>query len=225
MKTLEYEDIPGLIRSQYAQEQILSASVSDTTNNVVVWVANPETKKQMEIEYSSNENRLLSAEERLSALPSPHRIKKESLSVIKSYLIEKDSCTLYEHYELRDTSEPMALAVASQIYYTPYRETEERIMEKLLKQVEQKISYSAMTKQQKAAYWSSRLYKKRRQIGESGGDEDAVFDKKLLEEMRKLDPIIEDILVECLRQLADMEQADYIELVEAFKKRTGCQPL
>lgn len=227
MKILEYKNTPNLIRSLYSQEQVLSAYASDITNNIIVWIINPSTNKQMEVEYSFSENRLLSVEERLRALPAPQRIdlRQGLLSLTKSYVIEKDSGTLYENYELRDTRNPNSLAFTSQVYHTPYRETDDRIKEKLITQVEQKILYSSMTAQQKAAYWSGRLYKQRRQIGESGRDENAIFDGNLLEEMCNFDPEVEQVLPECLRQLADMEQADYFGLVEEFQRRTGCQLL
>jgi hypothetical protein len=72
-----------------------------------------------------------------------------------------------------------------------------------------------MSNQEKAPYWSSRLYRQRRQIGESGGDENAIFDKSFLDKLLVQEPNILNIIPECLRHLAN--------IIAEFKTRTGIE--
>jgi len=228
MERLDYNNMPSLIRSFYTKEQFLSAHTSDLSNNLIVWVINPIQKKQLEIEFSPEEGRILSIHERLKSLPASQRVEFEhegrSLILTTSYTLEEDCETLYQHHEIIDREDPSLHASTDlRAYHTPYRESPERIKTKLIKEIDQQLLYRSMSNQEKAAYWSSRLYRQRRQVGECGGDENAIFEKSFLDKLLVQEPNILSIMPECLRHLANMEQLDYDELIAEFKTRTGVE--
>jgi hypothetical protein len=113
MERLDYNNMPSLIRSLYAKEQFLSAHTSDLSNNLIVWVINPIHKKQLEIEFSTEEGRILSIQERLESLPTSQRVEFEhegrSLTLTTSYTLGEDCETLYQRHEIIDREDASLL--------------------------------------------------------------------------------------------------------------------
>lgn len=143
------------------------------------------------------------------------------MSVIKSYGLERDSGTLYEHYRAYRDGRSEVLAMCSQIYYSSYRESEKAMVRKVFNEIDRQNLYSGFTDQEKVNFWAARLYRQRRQIGEEGGDENDIFDEDFLTELRKSEPSIDSLLRDIIFELARMEQGDADDLIRLFEKKVG----
>ncbi|WP_444995471.1 hypothetical protein [Aliikangiella sp. IMCC44359] len=223
MNTMQYDELPSMLKARVNTDNFLSAYSINDSDRVIVWIVNNQLGKQEELEFSKSENKLLSVEEREAVMPIGKTviISKLGVEVTTEYKLEEGTNVLYEVYKIHSIESKTIIGNASQIYFTPYKSSLEEIVKSTLDDYQFPLLYKEWDENEKINYWVDVLYRLRRQTGESGGHEDDVFDKSLLEQMKLVDPKIFNLLQNCLNRLAKIEQIDENALTRSFEAKTG----
>ncbi|RDH42660.1 hypothetical protein [Zooshikella ganghwensis] len=225
MNTMKYEELPPTLQAIVKVDDFLSAySISDS-KSVIVWVVNSDLGKQEELEFSTFENRLLSRKERESAMPTGETtiFSELGVEVLTDYKLEVATNVLYEMYKIFSVDSKKIIAEKSQIYFTPYKSTLKEIVINALDDYQFPKLYEGWDENEKINYWVEVLYRLRRQTGESGGHEDDIFNRSLIDQMMQVDSKVVNLLPTCLKRLANIEQLDEHSLTSAFEAKSGCR--
>lgn len=223
MKTMQYEELPSEIRTRVTPDNFLAAYTIDPAKRIVVWAVNNQIEKQEELEYSIPENKILTTEERKIAIPPGKTavLPELGVEVYIEYELEKDTNVLYEKYKIFSIENKTFIAEASQIYFSPYKSPLKEAVRSALNDYRFPQLYKNWSTSEKINYWVEALYRLRRQTGEFGAHEDDIFDKSLIEQMKYVDPEIADLIPDCLKRLANIEQIDESNLLKSFEIKTG----
>ncbi|CAM4018875.1 hypothetical protein VA7868_04632 [Vibrio aerogenes CECT 7868] len=225
MRLKKYIDLPSNLKSQIAEDKFLLAYQLTDSENIVIWVINDHVERRDELEFLPSENRFLSLDERKKRLPESEELNLSDMAVkvIVKYDFEPDTNVLYEYFDITSENSGLKMAEESRNFYSAYKPDSKKFIVQKLEKLNFPLKYQTFSVDEKINYWVEKMYRFRRQVGESGCEENDAFDVTLIDNMKKIDPDISDILPDCLKKLAQIEQINAVELAEAFEKRTGYQ--
>ena len=223
-KSLNYKELPEKLSMLVAEANFLEAyDCSKEFGSLIVWLENRDFNRSDEIEYSLSLSRILSVEERQHALPAPEEIVIDGLDyrVIKSSRIEDGSNMRYEVYDVFSNDLKDKITTCEQLYFLYVQPNAGNIVGSAVKTALFPMTYAKWSLDDRVAYWSSQLYLFRRQIGEEGEEEDAIFDMDLVNRMKLIDPDIEKILHLVISKLAEMNMTSPVSLIKSFNEKMG----
>ncbi|NHZ94488.1 hypothetical protein [Massilia sp. CCM 8734] len=220
---MSYAELPAQLRATIEESDFLSAYECVEIGSVIVWVVNHESRRRKEIEFSLSMSRILSAKEREEKFPAPVEISVPGLDyrIIKGYRLEQGTDVRYETYEVYSSDLQKLIVACEQIYCSPVTVEVVDVVRPAIESALFPIVYGSWSLQEQVNYWVGIFYRLRRQAGEDGAPEDAIFDMSLLGKMRKIDPNVDAILPFILEGLAVMESGDPVEVIRSFNRRTG----
>lgn len=224
IKKVKYRQLPDYIKSDVLESDFLTAyTYEKVDSNIIIRIANRNLNRPIEIEYDGRSKKLMTTEQRKQKAPLPATTLIEDLNaeLIKTYVFEPETNILREVYEVVDLSLMRSAGKDSEAYYSAFKRQPTDIIKSIWKEYQFPTIYAQWTHIQKVNYWTERLYRMRRQAGESGAHEDSAFDKTLAQQMKSIDANIEIILPDCIMKLSQLEQVDHAALLAAFRARTG----
>lgn len=223
LEAITLAQLPGQLRQLLEEVTFLKAYSLPETQSVIVWVKDLATGKQKELEYSHHDARLLTTEERAQRLPRAESrgVGPEEWMATVSYRLEELTAVRYEVFVVQWRGAGPVLGTAEQIFYSPFRRSWEDMVRGIVATQAFPQQYRSWSTEQRVNYWVGRLYRMRREAGESAGDENAAFNVRLLSEMRSLEPELDRLLPLIFASLAAMEQTDARGIAEAFSARTS----
>lgn len=225
IKDFEYEELPSYIKKDIPEEDFLAAYATSekSSSNIIVWAINRALNRQVEFEYNPSTNSTLSISERASRTPKPLTVQLDNkgFELRKSCFFEHETNTLHDQYTLIDSDRMQEVEIETETHYSPTKRELSEIADALIKKYKFPEQYAQWNHAQRVNYWTERLYRMRRQAGESGAHEDCAFDKTLAQQMKNIDSDIEKILPDCIMKLSQLEQVDHAALLAAFRARTG----
>lgn len=224
-KKIKYKELPDFIKNDLSEDDYLVGFLVDDQNNanIIVWTADRDLGRPIELEYNQPSKRKLSLDERKEHTPSSFIIttKDPNAEIRISHSFEDTTNILKEHYQIIDLDHMKEAGKQSEPYFSAFKRDPYEIAKSILRKNNFPKQYALWNRDQRINYWIERLYKMRRQAGESGSSEDIAFDKNLANEMLSIDPDIKSLLPECIMNLSQLEQVDHAELLSTFRKRTG----
>lgn len=222
---IKYNELPMFIRDTIPEEDFLAGYLSTDKNdaNIIVRIADHSSNRPAEEEYNPMKMRRLSLGERKENIPLPETktIEDLNLEIRITYSFEDKTNILQQHYQVFELDQMTQVGKHTEPYFSAFKGDLVAIAKSALRKYRFPSEYSQWSPDQKIIYWVERLYKMRRQAGESGSDEDIAFDKTLANAMQSIDPEIKGLLPECIMKLAQLEQIDHAELLSSFRERTG----
>ncbi|WP_143169472.1 hypothetical protein [Vibrio quintilis] len=220
---MKYIDLPANLKSQIVEDKFLLAYQLIDSENIIIWVINDHVERRDELEFLPSENRFLSLNERKKRLLDSEEFSLSDMAVkvIVKYDFEPDTNVLYECFNMISENSGLKIAEESRAFYSAYKPDSKKLIVQKLEKLNFPVKYQTFSVDEKINYWVEKMYRFRHQVGESGCEEDDAFDANLVENMKKIDPDILDILPDCLEKLAQIEQVNHLKLTEAFEKRTG----
>ena len=213
-----------LIRQEVPEDDFLVGYLSSDVpdSNVIVRTLDPTLNRPIESEYNQLDRHKLSLTARVESAPSPETRKIDlNVELRITYSFEDKTDILQAHYQVIDLDQMAELGKHTEPYFSAFKGDPLAIAKSVLRKHRFPSEYSQWSSEQKIIFWAERLYKMRRQAGESGSKEDIAFDKTLADEMQSIDPNIRSLLPKCIIRLAQMEMIDYAELLASFEERTG----
>lgn len=224
-KDIKYSELPKFIKIDVCESDFLTAFQCENEGHpsLVVWAINHTLNKQTEIEFDLSRNQKISIEDRKIRAPKSSTMKLEDprFELRTSYNFEEETNTLHRQHTLFDLQEMQEAGSESEPLYLTFNSDPKEIAKSLIKKYTFPIQYTQWNNEQRVNYWTERLYRMRRQAGESGAHEDCAFDKDLAREMESIDRDIKKILPDCIMKLSKLEQIDHADLLSAFRSRTG----
>lgn len=222
-KYIEYAQLPLRLRVAFAEADFLDGYDFSTQGFVIAWFLNRKIGKQQEVEFSLEERRILSRDERERALPAKEEIllPDQGYRVQKGYWLEPNTDVRYETYDVYPEGSASKLLTCEQIYFAPALIDIGQVVRSAVKEASFPLEYARWSVPERVSYWVSALYRLRHQLGEIGAQEDDVFDPKLVNKMRAIDANIDSILPIVLGKLAAIESVNPRDLIQSFGKRTG----
>lgn len=225
IKDIKYDELPYFIKIEVCESDFLTAYQCQNESNpsIVIWTIDRAINKQTEIEFDLTTKQKLCIEERKIRAPKPSTMKPEDprFELRTSYYFEEETNTLHRQHTLFDLQEMQGTGSVSEPLYPTFESDPKETANSLLKKHNFPIQYTQWNNEQRVNYWTERLYRMRRQAGESGAHEDCAFDKTLAQEMESIDLDIKNILPDCIMKLSKLEQIDHADLLAAFRSRTG----
>lgn len=224
IKKIKYRQLPDYIKSDVLEADFLTAYTYESADsNVIIWIANRNLNRPIEIEYDGKSKKLMTIEQRKKNAPlsATTLVNDLNAELVKTYVFEPETNILREVYEVVDLSLMRSAGKDSEAYYSAFKRQPTDIIKSIWKEYQFPTIYAQWTHTQKVNYWTERLYRMRRQAGESGAHEDCAFDKTLAQQMKNIDSDIEKILPDCIMKLSQLEQVDHAALLAAFRARTG----
>lgn len=201
----------------------IKAYTADHGKKIVVWYLTHTTGKQKEIEFSVQENRVLSRAERERGLPRPKEVPSPDprFRVVKSYELAPDTDTLHETYTIYDRATNDRLADSSHIYFSNFPTDPVQLVNAAVKEAGFPARYGGWSSDEKVNHWIGVVYRARRSAGEQGVAEEAAFSPDLISEMQKTDPDIHALLPDIIKGVARMDMSAPEDMAAAFNRRTG----
>ena len=216
------EKLPLKVLAQYSKEQILDAYYNNRTGQCIVWVINPATKRQLEVEFDVKNDRFVDRTERQARLPLVENISYPQLGVsaaVEQYL-DEDTDALCESLHIYPIGSSEEIANCSYMLFSGISQDRAKHVEQALKKASFPAMYISWSQQQQVNYWAEVLYRIRRQAGEDGSHEDNVFSSELIEQFKKIEPNIIGLLPAVLSELAKMEMTAADPIFAAFTAKT-----
>ena len=142
--------------------------------------------------HGTNFGLFISLEERKENIPQSkiEFIDDQNVELRATYSFEDKTNILQEHYQIIDLDKMTEVGKHSEPYFSAFKGDPRIIVKSALRKHRFPSEYSQWSTDQKINHWVERLYKMRRQGGESGSNEDIAFDKTLADEMKSIDPEI-----------------------------------
>jgi len=223
IKPLQYQELPANIKADVSKSDFLEGFTDDLNSSVVLLVIDAVSEIQKEIEYSLDDSRELSLDERHDGLRAPRVLQtpEPGLKVTQYFDIQPETGQVYENYEVFSLETEKRIANTSQMYYSLYKNTVDIIVKYALEEARFPEIYASWSANDKVDYWVSFLYRSRRQNVEGGAEENVIFCPELVQEMKKTDKNVLVILPQCIKKLAFIEGIDDKKLMTAFVEKTG----
>ncbi|MEK6346979.1 MAG: hypothetical protein V4764_05840 [Burkholderia sp.] len=220
---LTYSALPTALRSAIPEALFLKALEHAEAQTLIVWQIDPALDTQREIEFSPRLARPLSRAEREAQFPAPRDVvlQDEGVRVRIDNWLAPDTDVRYETYAVFDPDTSVKLAECQQLVFLPTMQQPAEVVRAALERVRFPARYAAWAPEERIRYWVGRLYRIRRQVGESGLDEAAAFGPDLLAQMRAVDPAIDGLLGAVLTEPARMEGMRADSMLTAFNQRSG----
>lgn len=218
-----YSTLPAAMSTMIPESAFLTAFNNVESQTVIAWYLDPRLNKQHEIEFSRKLGRVLSRAERERSFPAEREIvlSGDGVKVRVGNRLEPDTDVRYETYVVFDPVTLTKLAESEQTFYALFVLEPEAIIRPAIQKANFPAVYAGWSPVDKIRHWVGVLYRLRRQVGETGCDEDGAFGPTLLAKMRATDPNIDGILAAILAELGRMEMVDPDTIRAAFNKRTG----
>ncbi|MFB9995150.1 hypothetical protein ACFFLM_24690 [Deinococcus oregonensis] len=219
---LTHAQLPAPLAALVDPSDFLKAFDCPETQTVVVWRVNKQIGKQQELEFSLHLMRGLTRPEREAQFPAPAEVPLPALGahVMKRDRLEEGTDVRYETYDVYLLGQTAKITQCEQIYFAPALMTIADVVQPALENALFAGKYLAWSVDEKVSSWVAALYRLRRQMGETGADEDNLFSPRLLDELRLVDANIEAMLPSILHQLATMETSDPKAMLASFNSRT-----
>lgn len=216
------EKLPSKVLAQYSKEQTLDAYYNKLTEKYIIWVINPATKRQRELEFDVKSNRFVDISERQARLSLVENITYPQLgvSVAVDQHLDTETEALCESLHIYPIGSSEEIANCSYMVFSGISTDKLKHVEQALEKASFPIIYNSWSQLQRINYWAEVLYRMRRQAGEDGADEDCVFSSALVEQFKKVEPNIMVLLPAILTELANMEMTAASPIFAAFSART-----
>lgn len=182
-------------------------------------------QSQTELEFSAADGQLLSSADRVNGLPLPREFLDDEINVVVHvrHRLDPVSNLRYEAYRVL-SRENGSVAEFERIYYAPMLLSSAEFVRSKWDQVTLPVQYSVWPEAEKVRHWVAMLYRARRNVGESGQDEDLAFSPALYAQMKSVDPAVDQILPQVFVELSRMENDSAEALYSAFRSRVAVAP-
>ncbi len=225
IREIKYGELPDFIKIDISENDFLASYQNENEGkpSLIVWTISRTLNRQIELEYDPSTNQKISIEERKARAPasSAKKLEDSRFELNESYFFEEGTNTLHKKYTLFDMQKMQEAGCEIEPYYPTSSTDPTDIAKSILKKYCFPTQYTQWNNEQRINYWTERLYRMRRQAGESGAHEDCAFDSALANEMLSIDSNIKNVLPDCIMKLAMLEQTDHANLLASFRNRTG----
>ena len=175
-----------------------------------------------ELEFDTTLGRVLRRDEREKELPkdTTQALAAEKVTLRTSYALDPKTSELKVRFSATDGS-GAEVAVVERPAHTSIVWDGAELVRQALKRQGFPAEYARWSRDDKVRYWAGLLHRWRRAHGESGKDEDEIYDAGLVRDMRTTDPNVVALLPDVLTLVARLEQSSPAEAIATFSTKTG----
>lgn len=163
---IEYKQLPERASSAIKEEDFLCGWMLG--GDIFVWVKNPATERQLELEFSHQEQRFLSREERQRRLPVPETLMVSGHRVDRRYELAGETDTLYVDYRVTPSFGGDPVRENDRAFPPGLQRGLDAIMRSALEKAQLRLWYATWSREERVRYWVSALYRVERNTREDG---------------------------------------------------------
>lgn len=218
-----FEDLPSAIRQRVGREQFNYGFHLPDQDHYVIDRRKPPPGQAQEWEFDC-QGRLLTLAERQATLPrrpEQHLLAAQGVRVTVEYRIDPSDQVLRRQLTIHSVNDGDTLAQVEQVLYLPLISPLEDVVLQVLKRFKLPSGYGQWSAEKRAAHWATFIGRLRRWAGESGQDEDIVFDRALLHSLEQADPQVRPLLRKILTAIARGESSDPAAMIASFERAVG----
>lgn len=163
---IEYKQLPERAASAIKEEDFLCGWTIG--GNIFVWVINPATEKQLELEFSYCEQRFLSREERQQRLPGPDDFVVNGHRVDRRYTLADETDALSVDYLVTPGFGGEPVRESEMVFPTGLQRGLEATMRRALEKAQLPLVYATWSREERVRHWVAALYRVERNTHEHG---------------------------------------------------------
>ena len=153
---IQYEHLPECASSAIKEEDFLCGWMLG--GDIFVWVKNPATEKQIELEFSDREQRFLSREERQQRLPRPDNFVVNGHRVDRRYELADETDALYVDYLVTPSFGGDPVRESDMAFPIWLRRGLDATVHRALEKARLPLRYTTWSREERVRYWVAALF-------------------------------------------------------------------
>jgi hypothetical protein len=221
VKDVALNDLPTAFASALDRSGFRFAYQLSKPTRYVAWQVRSDGQGE-ELELDTTLGRCLTRDERTKELPAAttQTVDPEKMTLQTTYALDPRTAELRVRFAASDAAGVEVVAVERRAH-VPMPWDGAQLVRQALKRQGFPAEYAGWSRDQKVRYWAIQLHRWRRAQGESGKDEDEIYNAGLVRDMQMTDPSVVALLPDVLTQVAQMEQSSPTEAIATFSAKTG----